>query len=183
MRTGFSSFFIIATLIATSSCSAPEPVTSSDLPPETKPASVYPEWYTSADTATRDSLNLYGFATAVASDSLIALKRAESQARIELGAMLSSELEKIRQKLESDGVSGAGESEFIIHVGTAHLPASEAAAVTQSSVRKTGKVFRAFTMISVQKAQTDDLLQQAFGDFPQYWNFFSGSDAYQNFLK
>lgn len=183
MRTGFSSFFIIAIVLTITSCSAPEPVTSSDSPPEAKPASLYPEWYNSTETATRDSLNFYGFATSVASDSALAMQRAELQARIELGVMLSSELEKIRQQLESDGVSAAAEPEFILHLRTAHLPATETAAVQQSSVNNTDGVFRAFTMIGVQKAKAADLLQNAFGDFPQYWNLFSGSDAYQNFLK
>jgi len=183
MRTGFSSFFVIAILCITTSCSAPEPVTSSEPRPETNNTSVYPDWYNRFETASQDSLTVYGFATAVASDSLIAMQRAEVQARNELGSMLSSQLEKIRQQIESEDTAGASEPDFILHLRTAHLSVVEAADVKQSSVRKTGDVFRAFTMISVQKTQADDLLKKAFGNNKRYWDLFSGSDAYQNFLK
>ena len=90
MTTRLLKFFTLIALLTTYACSSTAPVTDAVESPSN---SIQPAWYASAESA-YDSVAYYGFGTAIASDSSLAIEKAEMQAKIRLEKLVDETSEE-----------------------------------------------------------------------------------------
>ncbi len=165
---------IIALFVA-SACSSSVPTVGTT----TSSNSLFPGWYNQSGFIT-DSLGYAGYATAVASDSLTAIQRAESQARISLGKNLGEVTEDIRRELENGGSTSVGNTDFIIILRTAHTGLESASELTRSVAAKTDGYYRGFAKVEISRSEAGATLERGFTGHPRYWGEFSSSEAYKS---
>ena len=171
MKNYLRGVFFSAVIILAIGCSGTETVTSN---PENA-NTLFPGWYqTSA--FVQDSSSFSSGGTAVASDSLVAIVRAETQARILLESHLAQKMEDVRESL---GTDEAAKPDFIITLRNAHAKAEAAAAVINKASKKTEKGYRGFAVVSISRQEFHSLMEQGFSSKSGYWNAFSSSSSYK----
>lgn len=165
---GLLSIFVI---LFTFSCSSTESVTPTS---NTSSSSIFPGWYQSSE-FTADSISYTGYATAIASDSLLAVKRAEVQARAHLESNIAELTEDIRTSLEESGSTSASNTDFIIILRTAHSKVESAGTLSMNSVKKEDGYYRGFASVDISKEELVKVLEAGFTGHPRYWGEFSGA--------
>ncbi len=175
MKNYLRGVFFSAVIILTIGCSGTQTVISNS----ENTNALFPGWYQTSAFA-QDSTSFSSGGTAVASDSLIAIERAETQARILLESHLAQKMEDIRESL---GTDEASRSDFIITLRNAHARAEQAATVINSSSKKTEKGYRGFAVVSISRQEFHSLMEQGFSSKSGYWNTFSSSSSYKAAVK
>ncbi len=167
---------ISLTLIA--ACSSTESVAVK----EKVVASIYPTWYQQSGFEA-DSSSFIMSATAVASDSTVAIERAEIESRMLLESHISKELERVRTTLERAGSSSVKKADFILALRNAHAAVEKGAKSEFQLSTKTEMGYRGFSKVSITKTHVDELMAKGFAGKSSYWEEFSGSEAYQALVK
>ncbi|MEX0719151.1 MAG: hypothetical protein WD059_00700 [Balneolaceae bacterium] len=167
---------ILLITFITISCSPTETVTSSAT------GSEFPVWYENAG-FTSDSVFFSAYATAVSSDSLKSISRAEEQARFNLESRIAEKLETVRNQLEERGSTYARNSDFILTLRNAHAPVETHAELSEGIAIANENHFRGFAKVSVSKDALGDLLEAGFAGKGSFWAEFSRSDAYYGELQ
>lgn len=144
-------------------------------------SSMYPTWYQVSEIV-EDSLSYSGFATAIASDSVKSIERANAQARIHLEKRIAQLTEEIRLDLEKSGSSSVKNPDFIIILRTAHAAVQEEATLSEASGKKIDTHYRGFSSVTISKAKLRTVLEQGFKGHPRYWGEFSGAPSFQKYF-
>ena len=145
-------------------------------------SSVFPAWYNATEYAA-DSVAYYGFGTAVASDSSLAIQRAEDDARANLETYIAELTEEIREEMADAGSGDAKNTDFIIILRTAHSYVEGAASAASSSAKPEGVYYRGFAGVSISKAELVEVLEKGFTGHPRYWGGFSSSPSFVSYFK
>ncbi len=130
---------------------------------------MYPAWYASSG-FTSDSVSFYGYASAVSSDSIIAMANAELMARSRLESSLAEQIEEVRAELEEDGSSIATNSDFILTLRNAHQKVEGSAKDAQGEAFSKEGYFLGFAKVSISRAELMDLMENGFRGKQSYWN-------------
>lgn len=144
----------------------------------------YPSWYNTSRSVQSDDLAYFGYATALASDSVRSSKKAVTQAKAELKSAISNRLELIRNKavVELGSNSGLGSPEFIIALRNAESKVPAVADVVEMEVEKNGKKrFRSFSKVSADRKILIKELDKALSAKRNVWNAMKKSHAFSNF--
>lgn len=173
-------FLALALLITGIQCSSTSPVTT-ETPSKAAP-SIYPVWYDNSGYVA-DSLSFHGFGTAVSSDSLTAITKAENQARIILEAEIAEITENIREDMVEGGSNAAKNTDFIIILRTAHSFVQQEAEKGQGIARNSDGTYRGFATVSITKEKVVATLEKGFTGHPKYWGEFSGIDSFKSNFK
>ena len=158
-------------LFGFSSCSTSQNASDSSA------SSIYPAWYSPAGFSS-DSTAFHGFATAISSDSVIAVANAELQARINLESALANKLEDVRDELEDDGMEWVMEKEFILTLRNAHQKVEEAATESAGSANAENGYFTGYSKVTISKLDFAALMESAFSGNSSYWQRFSSTSVY-----
>ncbi len=150
--------------------------------PDTVSNSIFPDWYVSSG-ASSDSLSYSGYATAIATDSLLAIERAEEQARAHLETSIAELTEDVRNAMVDAGSSNAGQTDFIIILRTAHSKVEGAASLTNSSAKSSDGYFRGFAAVTITRSELASTLEKGFNGHPRYWGDFSSADLFEEYFK
>ncbi len=161
-----------------SACAPSENLASND---ELGSSSIFPTWYLNVE-FTSDSVEYKGFATAIASDSIKAIERADKQARIHLEKRIAQLTEEIRTDLLDSGSRDVENADFIIILRAAHYNIEEAASTSQMSSRKIDGYFRGFSSVSITKSEIKSVLENGFTGHPRYWGEFSSSPSFSKYF-
>ena len=164
--------FTSALIIILSSCSSTEKIAVTEESP-----SVYPEWYSTAEFAS-DSVAFHGFATAISSDSTIAIANAELQARANLESAVAYKMEEVRSALEKEGNSTAKSTDFILTLRNAHNQIQEAANKTSGEARSTDEYYTGYAQVTISKSKFRQLMESGFQGKSSYWQALSSSSAF-----
>ncbi|MAL16560.1 MAG: hypothetical protein CL670_09705 [Balneola sp.] len=140
-------------------------------------SSIYPAWYSPSGFSS-DSASFHGFATAISSDSTIAIANAELQARANLESAIAEKLEEVRISLEEDGNSVATRTDFILALRNAHNAVQEAAIEEEGEARSKAGYFTGYSKVSITKSELKTLLESGFTGKTSYWNALSSSAAF-----
>lgn len=173
-------FLALALLITGIQCSSTSSV-STETTSKAAP-SIYPVWYNNSGYLA-DSLSFHGFGTAVSSDSLSAITKAENQARIILEAEIAEITEIIREDLVEGGSNAAKNTDFIIILRTAHSLVQQEADKGQGIARNTNGRYRGFASVSITKEKIVSTLEKGFNGHPRYWSEFSGVQSFSSNFK
>ncbi|MEQ8525698.1 hypothetical protein [Gracilimonas sp.] len=165
-------FFTTTLTIILSSCS-----TSEKAALDKSSSSMYPEWYSTAEFAS-DSTAFHGFATAISSDSVVAIANAELQARANLENAIAYKMEEVRSSLEEGGSSMVTNSDFILTMRNAHQAVQEAAEKTSGEARANDQHFKGFARVTISKAEFRELMKSGFRGKTNYWETFSTSSSF-----
>tara|TARA_Y100001935_G_scaffold255663_1_gene270925 strand:+ start:88497 stop:89033 length:537 start_codon:yes stop_codon:yes gene_type:complete len=174
MTTRLLKFFTLIALLTTYACSSTAPVTDAVESPSN---SIQPAWYASAESA-YDSVAYYGFGTAIASDSSLAIEKAEMQAKIRLEKLVDETSEEIRNDLVDEGSTDADNTDFIIILRKATTLIRTAASTENAVAVKVDGNYRAFAKAGITKTQIRSTLEKGFTGHPRYWGGFSGADSF-----
>ncbi|MFD2532114.1 hypothetical protein [Gracilimonas halophila] len=136
---------------------------------------IYPGWYIHSGFSV-DSLSYNGFATAVSSDSVIAMANAELQARVNLESYIARKLESVREELEDQGSDIATDTDFIITLRNAHDAVQEEAVSGNKSANKEENYYRGFSEVSITKNELMGLLEDGFSGKTRFWNALKNSE-------
>ena len=161
------------------SCSSVEPSLSESSPVAVD--SIFPTWYQTSESAF-DSVSYSGFATAIASDSIKAIERAEDQARINLERRIAQITEEIRTDMEESGSTDATNTDFIIILRTAHYAIEKEASSQQTLAKNIDGHYRGFASVSISREEIKSILEEGFTGHPRYWGAFSSSDSFKAFF-
>ncbi|MBD3615627.1 MAG: hypothetical protein HUJ22_03565 [Gracilimonas sp.] len=166
-------FFGIVLVVITglSACSTSEKTTTVDVGTS---GDSYPSWYVPSGFGA-DSLTFHGFATAVSSDSVIAMANAELQARINLESNIAEKMESVRKELEENGSSAVTNTDFILILRNAHNEVQTAATSEDKSSHKEDRGYRGFAKVSITKIDLESLLKDGFSGHPNYWRELNSS--------
>lgn len=137
-------------------------------------SSIYPEWYSQTD-FTSDSVSFNGFATAISSDSVIAIANAELQARVNLERAIAEKMENVREALEDNGNSIANNTDFILTLRNAHQSVQEAASEAGGEARPKANYYTGYAKVSISKNELISLLESGFRGKTSYWDAISSS--------
>ncbi|GAB5409210.1 MAG: hypothetical protein BalsKO_15750 [Balneolaceae bacterium] len=168
----------IVTIAGLNGCATSENVVT-DSVQET--VSIFPTWYQMVE-STNDSLSYTGFATAIAADSIKAIERAETQARIHLEKKIAQLTEEIRIDLKESGSTNADNTDFIIILRTAHYGVEAAANPLQAVSKKTDGFYRGFSSVRIAKEEIRSVLEKGFTGHPRYWEEFSSSNLFSKYF-
>ncbi|MCH2449548.1 MAG: hypothetical protein MK198_05320 [Gracilimonas sp.] len=167
---GFTLVFIITAGFL--GCSTSEQITA-----EIEESSgIFPDWYVQSGFSA-DSLSFHSFATAVSSDSIIAMANAELQARVNLESYIATKLESVREQLEDTGSDIATDTDFIITLRNAHNEVQENAVPGNKSAAKEESYYRGFSQVSITKKELMGLLESGFSGKTRFWNAIKNSEA------
>ncbi|MEO1021092.1 MAG: hypothetical protein AAFW89_00995 [Bacteroidota bacterium] len=159
------------------SCSSTQPAADSAQTERSVPA-LYPGWYLSSGFES-DSLQFFGTGTSISGDSLTAAQSAEQQARINLGKALGNQLEEARATFTESGNADGNQKDFILILREAGTLTETAAELDVVEVRSIRNGFRAFSRVTLTKAEARKALERGFTGHPRYWSGFSGSDGFK----
>ncbi|MEX2605319.1 MAG: hypothetical protein WD361_14010 [Gracilimonas sp.] len=159
------------------SCSTPE-IATSDAAKDT----AFPSWY-SPSGFSADSLAFHGFATAVSSDSVIAMANAMLQARANLENGVAVKMEDVREDLEQTGSSNVTNTDFILTLRNAHNEVQQAAQPGNRSARNTDDYYTGFAQVTLTKSELRTIMESGFQGHPNYWKDFSTSSAFEKALN
>ncbi len=171
MKTNTFALFVLASIVFIS-CSATSETISTNS--DTSSGALYPAWYNLAE-FNQDSTTFYGFATAIASDSLTAIERARAQAKANLETRIGEITETVRTEMVEAGSSAAGNTDFIIILRAAHSKVQNEALLTNSWATFSETHFRAFVSVTITKESVVATLEDGFTGHPRYWGEFSNS--------
>jgi hypothetical protein len=155
-------------------CSTPQKSAAGDA---NEANSIYPAWYSNSG-FTSDSTFFHGFATAVSSDSVIAIANAELQARANLESAVAEKLEEVRATLEENGNSVATQADFILTLRNAHHAVQQRATEEGGEARPEASYFTGYSKVSISKSELRRLLESGFSGKSSYWNTLSSSPAF-----
>ncbi len=170
---GVLSLFVIVTFAACASSGS----VGTDSSPSTN--SIFPVWYQSTGVSS-DSTSYSGYATAIAADSLVAIDRAQKQARVNLEKSIAQITEEIRSDLADAGSTNVRNTDFIIILRTAHAQVESAAKLKESISRSTDGYYRGFASVEISRPELREVLEKGFAGHPRYWGEFSSSDGFSN---
>jgi hypothetical protein len=170
-----STLFLSVLLICLSSCSTTEKTAKT----QSDPPSIYPEWFTTAQFES-DSTAFHGFATAVSSDSVIAMANAELQARANLETAIAYKMEEARITLEEEGNSTVKNADFILTLRNAHNQVQQAANNAHEEARAKGGYYTGFAQVTISKSDFLELMESGFSGKSSYWQTLSSSAAFQS---
>lgn len=165
---------ICSTLV---SCSTSNKLSSTD-----SKDGITPLWFQSSGFES-DSSNFAGFATAVAADSMLAIARAEDQARAELENHIAQKLEVIRTQLEENGSLNVIDPEFILTLRNSHAAVEKEAKIVQSAAVFVNNYYRGFAKATITKSDLMSMLEGGFEDKMKMWNEFSSSEYFATELQ
>ena len=168
----------VLTLLLIAACSS----TQTTAVKEKVVASIYPTWYQQSGFEA-DSSSFAMSATAVASDSVTAIKRAETESRMLLESYISKEMEKVRSTLERAGSKSVSKADFILALRNAHVAVEKEAQAQFQLSTKTELGYRGFARVDITKDKLDELMEKGFAGKSAYWKEFGGSEAYQALVK
>lgn len=152
-------------------CSATEQTTESS----DGSGGIYPGWYIQSGFSA-DSLSHHGYATAVSSDSVIAIANAELQARVNLESYIARKLESAREQLEDQGLDIATDTDFIIILRNSHHAVQEEAVPVNKSANRVNNYYRGFSQVSITKNELMEILESGFSGKTNYWNALKNSE-------
>jgi len=138
---------------------------------------IYPQWYAPSGFSS-DSVAFSGYATAVSSDSVIAMANAELQARVNLENHIAERLESVREQLEESGSSISTNADFIITLRNAHDAVEDAAETGKRSAKQEDGYYRGFTKVTITRDELRDLIRSGFSGKENYWEIISDSDIF-----
>ena len=141
-----------------------------------------PAWYQQSGFES-DSLNYSGFATAVAADSLLAIERAEEQARANLENHIAQKLEDIRIQLEENGSLKAIDPDFIITLRNSHAAVEDEADISDAAAIFRDGFYRGFAKATIQKSAVISLLESGFEGKSQLWQELSSSEYFASEMQ
>ena len=148
-------------------------------------ASVYPGWYSNGDSFVPDSLNFYGYATALAGDSATVSKKAIIHAKSELMSGISGKLESIRKLAlkELNDDSGLDTPGFIVTLRNAEKQVQEVSRVTNLMVEQNGSsnAYRGFAEVTADSAELVAALDQAMSRYRTAWGILKDTRAFAEF--
>ena len=156
-------------------CSTSEKSTSNNT---SDMSSAYPIWYSPTGFST-DSVSFHGFATAISSDSVIAIANAELQARANLERAIAEKMEDIREALQENGNSVAANTDFILTLRNAHQAVQDAALDEGGEARVKANYYTGYAKVSISKSKFVSLLESGFSGKSSYWNVLSSSSAFE----
>lgn len=161
----FKGFILIITVtVGLLGCSATEPTTVKS----EGSSGLYPAWYAQSGFSS-DSISYHGFATAVSSDSVIAIANAELQARVNLESHIAELFEEERERLMEEGSIFARNTDFIITLRNAHNEVQSAATSKNRSASNEEGYYRGFTQVTITKSKLQDLMRSGFSGKTSYW--------------
>ncbi|HET8866335.1 MAG TPA: hypothetical protein VFM80_11615 [Gracilimonas sp.] len=174
----FSVVVVFVLMLGISACSTSEEITTKS---ETSPG-IYPSWYSTSGLAS-DSLSFRGYATAVSSDSVLAMANAELQARVNLESNIAHKMEAVREALEERGSSLATNTDFIITLRNAHNMVQNVARLENKSAEEEDGYYRGFAQVVISKTDLKSLLESGFSEKDDYWQTFSSSPEFSEEIE
>lgn len=149
-----------------------------------KEVSQYPSWYPQQEFVSNDT-ELLAYATAIDTDSVAAIEKANSWAVKQLESSVSNKLEEIRSEVVVEEGSGSGldEARFLMALRKAPRavePLVETGNIETQTVEGYESV-RGFVEISVPKDQLIDRIGKRLGGHEKAWNSMKDSEAFNNF--
>ncbi|SMO31810.1 hypothetical protein [Gracilimonas mengyeensis] len=177
----FFVYLCVSLALLFTACSASETTVSEQELETTVPAK-YPAWFNSNGVQS-DSLSFHVYSTAVAADSLRAIRNAQRTARTQLESHISDAVEEVRSELEENGNSQAASTSYILMLNEAVDAVDTAAEEDKIDVWTTDQHFRAFVQISLSKAGFTEILKNHFEEGSGDWAAFSGTSAYSEELQ
>lgn len=158
------------------SCSSSETLTDSEAEAE------FPQWYEPAGFST-DSVYFSSYGSAISSDSVKAISRADKEARAKLENFIAEKLENARYHLEEKGSSFALDADFILTLRNAHAPVEEQAELVEGVARKSDNYYRGFAKASITRNALKKLLEAGFSGKATYWTELQESNIFTEELK
>lgn len=150
----------------------------------TKVSSPYPAWYNSSKAIHSDDSAYYGYATALATDSVKSTAKAVSQAKAALQSAISSRLETIRNDASEElgNSSNLDSPQFILAIRNAESNLHSAAKIVQQQVQQNGKTnYRSFAKVKIEKSEVITALDQHLSSSNSSWEALKKSEAFQLF--
>ncbi|MEX2478716.1 MAG: hypothetical protein WD357_09785 [Gracilimonas sp.] len=169
-------FFSTILLIGFTGCATTADV-AEERPGQEESEGIYPEWFTPSGFSS-DSVAFNGYATAVSSDSSIAMANAELQARINLESQIAERLESVRKQLEENGSPISTNTDFIITLRNAHNAVEDAAAPVEQTAQSEEGYYRGFAQVSITRSQLAALIRSGFSGKENYWEAIRGSNIF-----
>lgn len=163
-------------------CSTTEEATEQTTESSEESSDIYPNWYTQSGFSA-DSLSFHGFATAVSSDSAVAMANAELQARVNLESQIAIKLESVRDGLEDSGSELANDADFIITLRNAHNAVQEDADSGEQVAQQEKDYYRGFAQVSISKIELMDILESGFIGKDSYWQEVRSSDLFHEEIQ
>ena len=170
------SLFLIIPVLFIYSCSSTDSVV------ENTSSGLYPSWY-SSNGFQSDSTIFSGFGSAIASDSSLAIQRASDESKKNLDLAIGNMAEDVRAQLVSDGVSSAGNTDFILILRNAHADAVNQSDMIEYSTLKEGDIYRSFVQVGITKTELLNQLETGFNGHPRYWATFSDNSAFKTLFQ
>jgi hypothetical protein len=168
---GFTLVFIITAGFL--GCSTSEQITAES----EESSGIFPGWYIQSGFSA-DSLSFHSFATAVSSDSIIAMANAELQARVNLESYIATKLESVREQLEDTDSDIATDTDFIITLRNAHNEVQENAVPGNKSAAKEESYYRGFSQVSISRSELLNLMRSGFDGKGRYWEAISDAPMF-----
>ncbi|MEX0724478.1 MAG: hypothetical protein WD053_11395 [Gracilimonas sp.] len=163
-------------LIGFSGCATTDEVTEQG---DGESEKIYPQWYVPSGFSS-DSVAFNGYATAISSDSSIAMANAELQARVNLESHIAERLESVRKQLEENGSPISTNTDFIITLRNAHNAVEAAADPVEGTAQSEEGYYRGFAQVSITRSQLAALIRSGFSGKENYWEAISDSDIFVN---
>lgn len=178
-------FFALSIFLLVGACSGTtEQLTEEPSEPEPEERA-FPSWFQNSTEILKDSVSYYAGATAIDSDSVRAISKAENQARAEFVAGLSKTLENIRQTAiaEGEGTSGLSDRSFIIALRNSETDVSRELAVSNSAVERKENYssYRGFVELSISKKSLLDALDASLSEQSANWQAMKSVEAFSEF--
>lgn len=144
----------------------------------------YPSWYGNRTVVNTDSV-MYGYATAISSDSVSAVSKARSWAESELKSALSNKLENIRSNaaVEYGKEYGLDETRFLIALRKVDNAITYLAENGHTEVRTVEgyESVRSFAEVRVPKDELIDRIGKRLAGYEKAWNAMKESEAFKDF--
>lgn len=151
---------------------------------QTEEASLYPSWFENETEIVRDSTAVRAYASAVDSDSTVAVDKAEKQARENFISSFSETMEEIRNEaINEGGESVLSESGFVMALRNAEgalsgIPEIEEA---EGEAQEDYKGYRGYVELAVSKDNLTETLETELSSHAEAWESLKSSEAYSDF--
>lgn len=144
----------------------------------------HPPWFQDRPMVSTDTL-LYGYGTALGSDSIATAKKAAARAAGNLRTALSEKLENIRREAaeELDSGTRVDSPEFILALRKAERVVSEAASIAQSEVGQVDgyRGYRGFAAVTLSRDELLERIGSRLSDHTNTWDALLSSRAFDEF--
>lgn len=178
----FSSIILIFSLGVLLSCSG----AGNTVQPDSDQAGVqqYPSWYPSQKVISGEEM-MFGYATAVGTDSADAVSKAVSWAQSELRSSLSQRLENIRSEavVELGSESGLDAPRFLIALRKADKAVTDVVETGNTEVKTVEgySSYRSFAEVQVPKDKLIERIGKRLGGYEKAWTAMKESEAFEDF--